>query len=48
MTKRGDRAHLIEATFRVHDGPKARWVQTWTRRVLRGGRRVCPTACTWT
>ena len=32
---------LIEATFRVGDGPEGpRWVQTWTRRVQRGHRRV--------
>lgn len=32
---------LIEATFRIHDGSEGeRWVQTWTRRVLRDGRRI--------
>ncbi len=32
---------LIEATFRVLDGPGGeRWVQTWTRRATRGGRRL--------
>lgn len=37
--QRGDA--LIEATFRIHDSSEGeRWVQTWTRRVLREGRRL--------
>jgi PAS domain-containing protein len=37
--QRGDA--LIEATFRIHDSREGeRWVQTWTRRVLRDGRRL--------
>jgi PAS domain S-box-containing protein len=35
------RQALIESTFRVQDGPDgARWVQTWTRRIYRGDKRL--------